>query len=379
MKIVVLGGGLVGSAIARDLAAEEKFQVTVVDGNSERIHQLNKENSLEAIVGDLSRSENVSEAIQDADLVIGALPGYMAFQMLKTVIEAGKNIVDISFFPENSLELDELARQKGVIAVVDCGVAPGCSNLFLGHVTTLLDETEQFLCYVGGLPRVREWPYEYKVVFSPFDVIEEYTRIARYVENGQLVTREALSDIEQLQFSEIGTLEAFNSDGLRTLINTMKVPNMKEKTLRFPGHAEKMKILRETGFFNKNEIEIRGQKISPLEFTAKILFPKWKLLPGEEDFTVMKIIVEGTKNGRKMRYEYDLLDNYDRETNTTSMARTTGYTASVMSRIVLDGSYKREGVSPLEIVGQDGDVYQKLLRGLAERNVVYREKIIKSI
>jgi saccharopine dehydrogenase-like NADP-dependent oxidoreductase len=375
MKITVLGGGLVGKAITLDLARETDWQITVADLRTEVTAELGKHPRINGIQADLRRSEIVKELVKNADLVIGALPGFMAFQMLQTVIEAEKNIVDISFFPENSLALDDLARKHGVTAIVDCGVAPGCSSLIAGHVTTELTRTHSFLCYVGGLPFKREWPFEYKVVFSPFDVIEEYTRPARYVEQRHLVTRPALSDVEFLHFPEIGTLEAFNSDGLRTLIDTLEIPNMKEKTLRYPGHAEKMRLLRETGFFDKTPLEINGAAISPLDFTARLLFPQLQLKPGEEDFTVMKIILEGERNHQKLRYEYDLFDRFDVATQTTSMARTTGYTAAVMARLVLDGTFRQPGVAPLEIVGQNHTAYQKLMAGLAARNVIYRETI----
>ncbi len=176
---------------------------------------------------------------------------------------------------------------------------------------------------------MREWPYEYKAVFSPIDVIEEYIRPARYVQNGTVVTREALSDAELIHFNEVGTLESWNSDGLRSLIKTMAhIPDMIEKTLRYPGCVEYLKVLRETGFFSYEEMEIKGVKIRPIDLTAKLLFPKWKLKPGEEEFTVMRIRIAGEENGQSKKIQYDLLDRTDRATSTLSMARTTGYTCT---------------------------------------------------
>ena len=199
------------------------------------------------------------------------------------------------------------------------------------------------LIYVGGLPEVREWPYDYKAVFSPADVIEEYVRPARYVENGRLVVRPALSDAELINFPGVGTLEAFNTDGLRTLTRTIAAPDMKEKTLRYPGHIEKMAVLRETGFFSQEEIEVGGARVRPLDVTAKLLFPKWKMGPADRDITVMKIVVEGRKDGRDRRYTYDLLDRFDETTGVHSMARTTGYTATVAARMLARGLYRRQG------------------------------------
>ncbi len=283
--------------------------------------------------------------------------------------------MDIAFFPEDPFQLDELAKQNNVIAIMDMGVAPGMSNLLTGYAHHLLNKTTRADTYVGGLPVVREWPYEYKAVFSPIDVIEEYTRPARYVENGEMVIRPALSDPEFMNFESIGTLEAFNSDGLRSLADTIDCPNMKEKTLRYPGHIQKMSVLRETGFFSKDPININGQMISPLEFTSKLLFPKWKLEEGEKDLTVMKIIVEGEKDNQKLRYSYDLLDYYCTETSVHSMARTTGYAATMAARMIIKGLYKQIGLSVPEYVGKYPECVKFMLDGLQERNIVYKETI----
>ena len=277
MKILILGAGLVGGPMAIDLAKDSEFNITLADINKDSLDKIVAKNKISTIQKDLSDSKSIKEVVNDFDIVLNAMPGFMGYNTLKAIIESSKDVVDIAFFPEDPFTLDELAKKNNVTAIVDCGVAPGMSNVLIGYIDHLLDKTETALIYVGGLPEVRKWPYEYKAVFSPIDVIEEYTRPARYVENGNLVTRPALSDAEFLDFPNIGTLEAFNSDGLRTLAETIDAPNMKEKTLRYPGHIEKMAVLRESGFFNKEEIDIKGIKISPLEFTSKLLFPKWQL------------------------------------------------------------------------------------------------------
>ncbi|MCK4537335.1 MAG: saccharopine dehydrogenase, partial [Candidatus Krumholzibacteria bacterium] len=206
-------------------------------------------------------------------------------------------------------------------------------------------------------------------------VIEEYTRPARYVENGTLVVREALSDPELIEFPRIGTLEAFNSDGLRTLGKTLNARNMKEKTLRYPGHIQKMAVLRDTGFFSQEEIEINGSRIRPLDFTARLLFPKWKLEEGEIDITVMRVIVEGTGKDGKLRYTWDLYDRLDESTGIHSMARTTGYTATMAVRMIAEGLFTKKGVSPPEIIGLQPECVEFILNGLKERGIIYSEKI----
>ena len=268
-NIIVLGAGLVGGVMAKDLAKEHN--VTSVDISQKNLDKLK---GIETICADVSKKKTLQKLIKDFDLVVGAVPGFMGYQMMKDVIEAGKNIIDISFYPEDPFGLDELAKKKGVIAVMDCGVAPGMGNVIFGYHDKKMKITD-YECLVGGLPEKREWPYEYQAVFSPIDVIEEYIRPARYVQNSALVIKEALSDTELIEFDDIGTLESWNSDGLRTLIKTMNhVPNMIEKTLRYPGCVEYLKVLRESGFFSYKEIEVNGTMIRPIDMTSKLLFPK---------------------------------------------------------------------------------------------------------
>lgn len=375
-KIIVLGSGLVGAPMCVDLAKESHFEVTAVDIDIDSLKSLEKGNYLiKTIQDDLSKTEKVRELIKPYDVVISAVPGFMGFQTLKAVIEAKKNVIDIAFFSEDPFLLDVLAKRNEVTAVVDCGVAPGMSSILVGHVNQLLDETHNVMIYVGGLPEVREWPYEFKAGFSPIDVIEEYIRPARYVENGRLVVKPALSEPELIHFPGVGTLEAFNTDGLRTLATTISAPNMKEKTLRYPGHIEKMAVLRETGFFDKDKITINGAKIRPLDLTARLLFPKWKLNGNDKDITIMKLIVEGKKAEKKLRYTYELLDRHDSSTNTHSMARTTGYTATLVLRMIAQGLYKRKGVSAPEFIGQQPECVHYVLSGLKDRGVVYKETV----
>lgn len=376
MRVIVLGAGLVGGAIVRDLASDRDWEVAAADIDRRSLDKLKDASKLKTVKADLSDSSKVSALVKDHDLVINALPGHRGFSTLKTVIQSGKNVVDISFFPEDAFKLDELAKRKKVIAVIDCGVAPGCSNLILGYLTSILDETERFECYVGGLPRVRTWPYEYKASFSPSDVIEEYNRPARLVENGKVVTKPALSDVEILDLPGVGTLEAFNTDGLRTLIKTMKIPFMKEKTLRFSGHAERMRMLRETGFFQKEPLPLPGGvAVRPLDVTSKLLFRVWKLNEGEEDFTVMRVVVEGKKDKKRKRCVFDLLDTYDRKTKTTSMARTTGYTCSAVARLLAKKRFSCTGICPPEYIGQDHECYRFVMEGLDRKGIRFKEGV----
>jgi saccharopine dehydrogenase-like NADP-dependent oxidoreductase len=373
-SIIVLGAGLVGFPIALDLSKDKDFQVTLADIRQDRLDSISARYGLNTQVADLSDVSQVKRMVREADLVVSAVPGHLGFQTLKAIIEERKTVVDIAFFPEDLFELDSLAQELGVIAISDMGVAPGMSNVLSGFAFRQLDRTDKIRIYVGGLPRVRQLPFEYRAVFSPIDVIEEYIRPARFVRDGKLVEMPALSEPEFLDFPGHGTLEAFNSDGLRSLIRTIDCGDMIEKTLRYPGHIEKIRLLREIGFFSTEPLNIKGQQVRPIDLTTRLLFPMWEL-KDEEDLTVMKVIAEGVKEGRRLRYTWDLTDYADPVTGIHSMARTTGYAATAAVRMIRAGLYSRKGVSPPEYVGFDPSCKQFLIDDLAKRGVVYRETI----
>ena len=380
MKIIVLGAGLIGAPMAIDLTKESTFEVTVADFSNEALNRVKaRETDLSIIQKDLSNPEDVTELVRNYDFVVNAVPGFMGFETAKAIILAGKSCACIAFYEEDPFELDQLAKENNVTMIMDCGVYPGMGSALIMNMATRLDKVDSVLTYVGGLPEIREWPSEYKAVFSPIDVIEEYIRPARYIENGFEIVRPALSDPEYVFFPKIGTLEAFNTDGLRTLAKTIDAPNLKEKTLRYPGHIKKMNVLRELGFFSKEEsIEVKGLKISPLEFTSQVLFPNWKLKKGEVDITVFQSIIEGEKDGQEIRYTIDLYDKYCSETEVISMARTTGYTATLAIRMIAEGLYTNKGISPPEYMGKYQECIDYMQKGLKKRDVnwiISEEKI----
>jgi saccharopine dehydrogenase-like NADP-dependent oxidoreductase len=374
-NIIVLGAGMVGSAMAIDLS--KKHKVTLTDFNPKVLKKVKEKCSPLVIEQlDVTDKAKLKNSIVKHDLVICAVPGFLGFSTLKTIIESEMNVIDISFFPENSLELDALAKEKNVTAIVDCGVAPGMDNIILGYYNEKMTLTD-FECLVGGLPKIKKWPFCYKAPFSPVDVIEEYTRPARYVEHGNEVIREPLTDCEYVEFEKVGTLESFNSDGLRSIIYTMPhIPNMKEKTLRYPGHVEYIRVLKESGFFSQDKIEMGGQKISPLDFTSKILFNEWKLDETEEELTIMRVTLKGlNKDGKLEEVVYDMYDEYNPETKTASMSRTTGYTATAAANLFLEGVFNEKGVFPPELVGKHEKCFNYFISYLAERNVIYKKTI----
>ncbi len=356
-SIVVLGGGMVGGFIARELARDERFRVTLCDRDRAALERSAARRSMETREADLSRPEVIRGLIASADLVVGAVPGHFGYQTAEAVLSAGKDLVDISFFPEDPFGLDALARENKRLAVVDCGVMPGLGGMLGVDLARLFERPDRLTILVGGLPLERRWPTEYKAPFSPSDVIEEYVRPARYREQGKLVVLPALSEPELIDFPGIGTLEAFNTDGLRTILRTLDLPNMREKTLRYPGHIEKMRMLRELGFFDDRPRMIRGQEVRPLDVTASLLFAEWKLEPGMPELTVMRVEVEGERGGKTLVERCDLLDRTDPATGDSSMARTTGYPAVIAATLFLEGRIDRKGIIPAETLASDAALF----------------------
>ncbi|HQB45696.1 MAG TPA: saccharopine dehydrogenase C-terminal domain-containing protein, partial [Polyangiaceae bacterium] len=379
-RITVLGGGLVGSVMARDLARDDDIHVTVVDADHQRLQRIAREDGarLSTLHADLRDAEQVRNAVRDADAVVGAVPGWLGYQVLEQVIEASKPFVDISFMPQDPRPLDAAARDKGVVGLVDMGVAPGMSNILATRLALDMQKPRDLRIYVGGLPQVRRWPFQYAAVFSPADVIEEYTRPARLIENGQVVTRPALSEIETLDFEGVGTLEAFNSDGLRSLMWTLQVPNMKEKTLRYPGHGEMMRMLRDTGYFAKQSVRVGQVDVRPLDLTLKLFETAWMMPVGEGDVTVMRIEVEGEHEGKSAYFAYDLHDRFDLQTQTTSMARTTGFPCALATRLLLRRQLPLEpGIHFPEAVARHPKTLDNLIEGLRQRGISFQRKTEK--
>lgn len=362
---------MVGRTMAIDLA--KKHEVTSFDASSQALDILSQRApTVETIKTDLQDYAAYNSLLSGFDYVVTAVPGFMGYKTLEAVIKAGKDVADISFFPEDALALDALAKQNNVTAIVDCGVAPGMSNYVIGYHNEKMN-ISSFECMVGGLPVNRVKPFEYKAPFSPIDVIEEYTRPARLMENGHIVTKPALSEPELIDFTQVGTLESFNTDGLRSILYTMgHIPHMKERTLRYPGHIDLIKAMMKGGFFDTRKINVNGVDISPLEFSSAILLDQWKSAPDEREFTLMRIIVSGSEDGRPATYTYDLFDTYDSATRASSMSRTTGYTCTGSLHLIMDNLFTEKGVFPPELVGKHENCFHFIMQYLKERNVVYQ-------
>ena len=359
-KVAQIGAGLVGKAMALDLA--KQHNVFLTDFNDEALKEVQSLNqSIVTSCFDLNDTDRLIEFISETDIVLVGVPGNLGFETVQKIIKCKKDIVDISFASENLMLLNALAKEYGITVVYDAGVAPGIPNFILGALNKD-QKILSFQYFVGGLPMDPKPPYNYKAPFSPIDVVEEYIRPARIMRNGKILTLPALSEIIEKKYDRVGNLEAFNSDGLRSILTTMgHIPDMLEKTLRYPGHANLIKR------------ELESKKIQPNDKKSlEKLFKEWKLNHGEKEFTILDIKIEcELKN-----YNYLLYDQTDDLTSISSMARTTGYTATATVNYLIEKGHKNYGVFPPEIISNDKDIWIYINRYLSSRNIQISETIV---
>jgi len=376
MRALVIGCGRMGSAAAEDLAKGD-IEVCVADKDAtkakETAEKIGKGN-VKWFQFDASNKNELIKALKDFDLALGFLPPKFGFSLIEACVKAGKSLVDVSYMPENPLLLHEEALEADVTVVPSCGLAPGISNILVGHTVAKLDKTHKVHIMVGGLPQTPFPPLGYVITWSPESLIDEYTSKARIIKDGKKTEVEALNGLEEVMFQGVGKLEAFYTDGLRTLLYTIEgVDEMWEKTLRYPGHAEKIKLLRELSLFNDEEVIVEGCRISPRKVTAK-LFEKKFVKPDVKDFVILRVEVFGLKNGKKTGYVYEMVDFYDEKSGTTAMARTTAYTASIVANLILTKVINLKGVVPPERLGMNEGIYHKIMAELDRRGIKIIEK-----
>ncbi|MEM2905664.1 MAG: saccharopine dehydrogenase family protein [Candidatus Bathyarchaeia archaeon] len=376
MRIVTLGCGYVGSVLAGELAETMPSAEIVISDNdprraretSERIGRSN----VYPLQLDVSDDVRLAQFLRRFDLAVGLTPGRLGYRALKASIEAGVNMVDLSYMPEDPLALNKEASEAGVTVIPDCGLAPGLSNILVGRAVSLLDEVLDVQILVGGLPERPIPPLGYLLTWSVEDLMQEYVRRAKIIKDGRLVEVDALDGLEEVEFPGVGRLEAFYTDGVRTLLHTVKgVRNMWEKTLRYSGHAGKMRLLKDLGFLDESPLEVNGLAVAPWKVTAKLLEKKLSA-PGVKDLVAMRVEVSGLKDGSEACYVYRLLDRYDEARNITAMGRTTAYTASTVVQLLAKGTIEERGVIPPERLGMRENIFGQITLELRRRGIEAR-------
>ena len=356
MNILVLGAGVVGEAVTHDLARD--YDVSVGDVSRENLKKLG--DHAETFVLDIREEDEVLSKMEKHDIIVGALPGDLGFKTIELAIESNTDIVDVSFMPEDPLALDEKAKNEGVTALVDAGFGPGMSNVFAGRIAEEIEDLKSLKIWIGSLPQEPQPPLYYKLTWSPKDLIEEYTRPARIIVDGEVREIDPLEEIEKNINLKNRTFEGFYSDGLRTLLDTIEVNNMDEITLRWKGHLDKIKVLRELDFFKEDN----------LDHTLKVI--KNKMCYDSPDFSVMEVVGKGNEAQKEKMVRYHF---YDEETDGfTSIARTTGFSTAVMTRLLIDYGLN-DGVIPPEELGRDKEMFDYMVDGLKKRGIKIKEKI----
>jgi lysine 6-dehydrogenase len=357
MKAAVLGSGLMGSVIGWDLARSEGVdEVVVADIDRKKLDDLRrrtpgKKLTVEAF--DLRDRRKLVSFLKRFDVAVSALPHGVVHVSDVAAVEAGAKMVNIAFEDEQ-MELDSKARKSGALLVPGCGVAPGLGGILLAHALEELGGGDEGHILVGGLPQKPQPPFGYKLVFSIVGLLREYTDNARVFRGGRLVKVRPFDTVETYDFPKpIGKLEGFCTDGLASLVYTMKgMRTLDEITLRWPGHAEKMDLLMQSGYFSREKVKAGEAEVAPLEVSWAVLGKK--LAEGDpHDVTVMRVIA----GGRKGRVVYDMVDRYDEKNRVTSMGKTTGYTGSIVAQMIGSGEIRGKGVLPPEraVVGRKVD------------------------
>ncbi|MDZ5474077.1 saccharopine dehydrogenase C-terminal domain-containing protein [Bacillus sp. 31A1R] len=374
MRVAVLGTGMIGNMIVCELAkADSILEIIAVDTSQSNLDRCLKDANQSKVLGRIATLDDwdtLVSIMKEVDIAVACLPHFLSLPAVKAAIEGGCHLIDLvgSKYLEKA-ELHNEAKEKGVLIVPGAGVAPGITNFLAARGIELLDEAEEAVMICGGIPRHPLPPLWYQVVFRLESVMGLYTRPALAAENGHLVELPPLSGKETLHFpNPVGECEAVITDAHSvafTLKN--KVKRLYEKTVRYKGHWDKMAVLAELGFLDEDEVIIEGMKVCPRKLSMAILEPKMK---GEsnEDITVLRVTVKGKKDGKSVKLEWEMVDLYDNEKNITSMARTTGYPAVILTEWLANGTLKQSGVVSIEelIIG---DYFDPFMEELKQRNI----------
>jgi lysine 6-dehydrogenase len=363
-----------GTAAAKYLVGRNEVKaVLVVDRDKAKLeHALKSARSrkLSSRLLDANDKASISQAVGGFDAALIALPHHASFSADEATIDAGINAVDL-VFEDVQMKLHSKCLKTGVTLIPGCGVAPGIVQILAAKGARELSSVEEIHMMVGGLPQVPRPPLNYRIVFSFEQVLEMYANDhVRVVKDGKIKTTRALSEVERVSFPEpYHEMEAFLTDGLATLLYTMKgrVKVMDEKTIRYPGHAEQIKTLIETGLVSTKPVNVNGKNMVPRKLLSAILGPKL-VLGKEKDVTLLRVTVCGTRDSSDVRYEYEMIDRYDEIENVTSMARTTAFTGAIAAMILASHRIHEKGVLAPESCFA-GSTFKTLFQRLAEKNV----------
>ncbi len=372
----VLGAGYMGTFLAKQIVSTNSENlVTLIDlkkTSLERAYRFINSDRIAIEAIDLNDEVAAVQKMRGHDIAISALPHSVAKQGMKIAVSAGVSLVDlVGEGPDAQLKFDADALKAGITVLPDMGVAPGLSNICVGRGVVLLDEAENAIIYVGGVPKEKEPPLYYQTLYRLKSVFNAYNRSVPIIRNGALVEVEPLSGTERISFgAPIGELEAFYTDGLNSLIVTMRDKisgNLAEKTLRYPGHIARIKILKECGLLDTAPVIVGGEKVSPIDVTVSALGPKLALSE-KGDYLAMRVLVSGMKDGKRRTHRFELIDEFDPASGYTAMARTTCFPALIAMEMILNGAITEKGVVFPELLFTGG-LYEAFMTALRKQNI----------
>lgn len=388
MKVVVLGAGLMGKEVARDLVENENVEkVFLADINLDVVNAFAehlKSEKLEAVQLNAQNDDELRACMAKGDVCVNALFYEFNEKVAKTAIEVGVHSVDlgghIGEVTDRILELDEKAKEKKVTIIPDLGVAPGMINILAGYGASKLDSVESMKLYVGGIPTKPLAPLNYTRVFSLEGVLDHYTEPSKVILGGKLTEVDSLSGVEPVYFDQFGVMEAFyTSGGTSTLIKTFpNVKTLEYKTIRYQGHAEKFKLLVDLGFIDKeNKVQLNNNEVKVRDVVREAL--KKKLDQGDQqDALLLRGIISGEKKGEQVTYEYETIIIRKSDDYMTAMARATACTISVVAVMVGSGVITDRGVfTPETIVPGQEYIEQMAKRGVMIKETKHRSAIVK--
>jgi lysine 6-dehydrogenase len=360
MNVLVLGCGMMGRAIAYDLSLFSGFEKIIIGDKDTQTRNSAKEflkgTNVDVISVNADKSNEIKKHFQKVDVVISAVPYRFNFELAKMAIDTKTHFVDLggnNKIVENERSLFSKAKKSDVTIIPDSGLAPGLVSIITRDIVDHLDTVESVKLRVGGLPRHPQPPLNYQIVFSPYGLINEYVEDAIILDHGKILEKKSMTDVESLKFPKpFGTMEAFlTSGGCSTLPFTYKdmITYLDYKTIRYPGHCEKIKTFLDLGFADETKMNFEGHAIAPRNVFASLLI---KNVPvAGEDVVLLKVISQGTKNGTKRSRDYLMIDYYDTEHDITAMMRTTGYPVAITAQMIENGTIQDRGVfCPEEII-----------------------------
>ena len=382
MNILVIGAGMMGRAIAYDLSNNSNSKkITIADKDKNRLKSAEKFLDNKNICFDLldvQNKDDVKIKFQKNDIVISAIPYHFNYILTKIAIDTKTHFLDLggnNTTVKKQRSLFKKAEENKVLVIPDCGLAPGLTSIIVKDAVEVFDYVEYVKIRVGGLPQKPVPPFNYQILFSPNGLINEYVEDAIVLDNGKIVNKKSMTELEEINFPKpFGKLEAFmTSGGCSTLPFTFKdkISYLDYKTIRYPGHCKKMKTFLDLGLGSEKEIFVGSKKIVPRNILIDLLL---KYVPTTgKDVTLIKVLSKGIKENEKFNLEYTTIDYYDENNNITSMMRTTGYPVSIIAQMIEEGSISRNGVFGVEEVVPTNLFFDELKK----RNIVIDRKIRK--